>query len=482
MGTPELLVDDRRDLPRIPVNPDRDAHIELASRRTLDQMWHRGLYLMLQRLRGRPVGAFVRRLQGWERMSRVEFEGLAHAHLEQALRYARRYVPLYSSGAWSAERRTSSAEDIRCWPVLERQTVHAKMHELLASRVIPGRYYRQSSHSTGAPVRVAVNPQSAAWSWASEYRAMLWHGVPIGVRTLMLVGVDHPMTDWVKNCKVFRTGTLTRAGMDSAASYLMKAQPVLCSGLPSAVTQLARHVRARHPHAGPVLVPFVKVGGEQLYPFQREEIQRHLGARVVQFYGCTEMGSIAAECPHGSLHIFSENVHVEVFHGNEPAPPGEVGDLVLTSLTNRAMPLVRYRVGDRGRIAPEPCPCGLPHPVLTDLTGRTVDVYATADGRQIHASAVGEGIGRVMASFPPGEFRNLVLEQVRPDWWRVLVERDQEIGAALSSALADAVRAPFGAQCRVDVERVPFISRERSGKFRYYRREHQVSPETPSHY
>jgi phenylacetate-CoA ligase len=484
MQTHDLVVEQRPDLSRLPADPGRNAQDDPELPRSPDQLWHRSLYLLLQRLRGRPVGACVRRLQVWERMSRLAFEGLVQTRLEESLRYAHRYVPLYSTGVWRAQRRMcSNGEDIRCWPVLEREIVRTRMRALLASRAIPGRFYRTSSHSTGSPVRVAVNPQSAAWSWASEYRAMLWHGVPIGVKTLMLVGVHHPMTDWAKNCKVFRTGTLTRGTLDAATRYLMRAQPVLCSGLPSAVTQFARYVRAEHPGARQVLVPFVKVGGEQLYPFQRAEIQRHLGARVVQFYGCTEVGAIAGECPHGSLHIFAENVHVEIFHGNEPAPPGEVGDIVLTSLTNRAMPLVRYRVGDRGRIAPEPCPCGLPHPVLTDLTGRTVDRYATADDRQIHASALGEQIGRVMAAFSPAEFRNLVFEQVRPDWWRVLVERDHEIGAALASALAEAVRVPFGVGCRVDVERVPFIPRERSGKFRYYRRDGgELTPPTLSHH
>ncbi len=100
-------------------------------------------------------------------------------------------------------------------------------------------------------------------------------------------------------------------------------------------------------------MPFVKLGGEQVYPFQRDEIAQHFGARVFESYGSTEMGPIAHECPAGSRHIMADHVYLEIFNGDEPAQPGEFGDLVLTSLFNRAMPLVRCRIGDRGQLSPE---------------------------------------------------------------------------------------------------------------------------------
>lgn len=452
------------------VAPTRAHPAQSQLPRIADSRWHRNAYLALQKLRGRPVGRYVSYLQARERLDRASFEALVHRHLLNTLKFARENVPLYSSEQWRAALSAGHAEDLLSWPVLERSTVRSERQSLLARRILPGRFWRQSSQSSGAPVRVAINPQGAAWNWANEFRAMLWHGVPIGVKTLMLWRVDHPATDWVKNCHVFLTTNLARPRLDAAARFLLEKRPPLCAGLPSAVAQLARHVRATHPHAPPCLVPFVKVGGEQLYPFQREEITRHLGARVIQFYGCTEVGAIAAECPLGSLHLFAENVCVEILHEDQPVPRGVIGDIVITSLTNRAMPLVRYRVGDRGAVSSEPCACGLPHPVLTNLVGRTADVFPAVDGGRIHGSALGAGIGAVLASTPPGSLRNVRFEQVDPCHWKVLVENDGELQAGLAGQLQSVVRATFGERCRVQVERVPFIPREPSGKFRYYRR------------
>jgi phenylacetate-CoA ligase len=85
---------------------------------------------------------------------------------------------------------------------------------------------------------------------------------------------------------------------------------------------------------------------------------------------------------------FAPNVKVEIFKDGEPAESGEFGDLVLTTLTNRAMPLIRYHQGDMGALSPDPCPCGLPHPVIVDLKARAKDMFLTASGTQVHGSAM----------------------------------------------------------------------------------------------
>ena len=145
---------------------------------------------------------------------------------------------------------------------------------------------------------------------------------------------------------------------------MLQRRPDLIMGLPSALVLLGRYIRTNYPDAPRPLVPFAKLGGEQIYPFQREELQKHFGATVVEFYGCTEVGPIAAQCPAGSMHLLSDNTHIEICRDGEPVPDGEFGDIVATSLSNRAMPLVRCRIGDSGAISPEPCSCGRPYPVL----------------------------------------------------------------------------------------------------------------------
>jgi phenylacetate-CoA ligase len=411
----------------------------------------------------------MRRLRQWERLTRSEFEEITRSLLADTLRYAYETVPFYKLGEQSQAFRRADARSIEAWPVLERQALRTNLVDLLSTRKPVGTFYRCSSASTGDPVRVAWNPHGAAIGWANEHQAMLWHGVPPGVDTLLFWGYGNQAVNWVRNYRVFRTTQLTPDVLEEATRYVLRTQPTLCVGLPSAIAEWARYVRANHPHQPRIHVPFMKLGGEQIYRFQREELEQFFGSRVVETYGCTEMGPIGAECTAGSMHILTSHVHLEIFRDGAPVPEGEFGDIVATSLSNRAMPLVRCKIGDSGRISPDPCTCGLPYPVLQDLVGRVNDLLLAADGSRVHGSTLGASLRTVLADVPPGSIRQVLFQQIDQLHWTVLVESDSGFADETAAQLAELVRSTCGEQCRVVVKRVNLVPREASGKFRYYR-------------
>lgn len=437
--------------------------------RVAERTFHRKLYFGLQRLRRRPVDLQISTLQRWESLERGKFDALMRERLARMLKFAHDNVPLYSRGPWRNQLTPRMITDVRAWPMLERSMVRTASQDLLSRRRPPGRFYRRSSASTGEPLRVAWDAAGAAWGWANEYRALMWHGVEIGARTLLMWGSGRPIDCWVKNCRLFSTKELNTERLEEAAQYLLNELPDLCQGLPSALTRLAVHVRSHHSQASGPLVPYARVGGEQVYPFQRELISGALGARVIETYGCTEVGPIAAECPAGSLHVLAENVHVEIFRDDQPVRAGEYGDIVVTSLSNRAMPLVRCKIGDRASLRPSACSCGRPHPVLDSLVGRDADIFVAADGRPVHGSALALTTDSPIAAVLAAKIEQTLFVQLDRCRWRVLVESESGFDDATAASLVAHVRKIFGQECDVEIERVPVVSRESSGKFRYYR-------------
>lgn len=86
-------------------------------------------------------------------------------------------------------------------------------------------------------------------------------------------------------------------------------------------------------------------------------------------YGC------AVECrSHDGMHIREADIFLECVDvvSGRPVPPGQKGEIVLTTLTREAMPLVRYRTGDYAAILPGPCRCGSPLRRLERVQGRIV--------------------------------------------------------------------------------------------------------------
>jgi phenylacetate-CoA ligase len=434
----------------------------------LEQNLHGSLYRTLQSLRGRPVGAFMRRLEAWERLDRKSYQDLADKHLREALAYAHKRVPIYATGRWAEALSGRDPLDIRSWPVLEREALFQCAEQFLARPLVPATN-RTSSASTGDPLNIAWDRRASAWNWANEYRSLLWHGVPIGTRTLILWHFGDWFSNFVLNRKLFVTKRLTNEQLEAAARHLLERRPKLLWGLPSAVAQLARYMGAKYPHETRPLALFAKIGGEQVFPFQREEISRYLGARVIEVYGCSESGAIAMECPAGSLHVFDTNVHLEIFRDGKPVPLGEFGDIVATSLNNKAMPLVRCRIGDRGRLSPDPCTCGLHSPVLMDLQGRAADTFQTSDGEMVHGSAIGHGMDAYVGRPPLGTVQLLKFQQCDQRYWQVFAQSDDpSIAHALRDQLSELIQGIFGKDCRIDLRLVDFIPRETSGKYRYY--------------
>jgi len=104
---------------------------------------------------------------------------------------------------------------------------------------------------------------------------------------------------------------------------------------------------------------------------------------VADAYSCEEVGAIALQCPrHAHYHVQSENLVVEVLdEDGHPCAAGETGRVVLTTLHNFAMPLIRYELGDYAEVG-EPCDCGRGLPVLKRIHGRRRNMIVLPDGRR----------------------------------------------------------------------------------------------------
>ena len=89
------------------------------------------------------------------------------------------------------------------------------------------------------------------------------------------------------------------------------------------------------------------------------------------------------------MHITSEDIIVEIVDGDgQVLPVGESGEIVVTHLSTRDFPFVRYRTGDMGILNSELCSCGRGLPVLKEVQGRSTDFLVAQDGTVLHGLAL----------------------------------------------------------------------------------------------
>lgn len=203
------------------------------------------------------------------------------------------------------------------------------------------------------------------------------------------------------------------------------------------------------------------LGSERWGEGVRRAIESRLGIATYDIYGLTELWGpgTGIEChEHDGIHVWSDHYHVEVIDPEtlEPVPPGTTGELVVTTLTKQATPLIRYRTRDLTHVDVHPCRCGSPFPRIGRLTGRSDDQVKVRGVIFLPAQ-----VDTVLAEVPGcgSEFQAYVDRDAGGrDVLTVRVEGEDRAG--LPEELAHRLRAKIG--LRLDVDVVPFGTLPRS--------------------
>ncbi len=170
-------------------------------------------------------------------------------------------------------------------------------------------------------------------------------------------------------------------------------------------------------------------GGEPWSEGMRAEIQNKLNIQATDNYGLSEvMGpGVAGECPErNGLHINEDHFLIEIIDPEtlEPVKPGEIGEVVITTLTKEGFPVIRYRTRDLTRLIDEPCPCGRTLRRMERVMGRTDDMLIIK-GVNVYPMQIESVLFDVEGTEP--HYQIIVEREGRLDKITVLVEVVEEI-------------------------------------------------------
>jgi len=374
------------------------------------------------------------------------------AALEETLAFAREHVPHYRSRRIDPVRGDPLVQLSR-FPVLTKRDLQAAGKSLLADGVDEAGVFRsRTSGSTGEPTVTWFDRR--AWlqaRYSLKLRRMLGHGLGLGASVLIVSETDvHERmagAGWL-----FRQDYLSlKAPMARHVGEILRRRPDALYAFPSYLADLLDHCDLEGIGLPPVKVVFTS--SEVLAPSLRRRLQDRMHARVCDIYGSTEFKEVAWQCKAGTYHVNHESVWIEC---ESPESAGGPGNLLLTTLVNRAAPLIRYRVGDLGRLQSVRCACGREGPALSDLAGREGEMLRLADGRRFSPYLLTTAIEDV-----PG---------LRQYQFALMADGLELRYAALDGCAVDEglllsrIALLVGDGLRVSAKRVPEIPRTRGGK------------------
>ncbi len=171
--------------------------------------------------------------------------------------------------------------------------------------------------------------------------------------------------------------------VENHIGFYEKFKPTTIYGFPSYFQRLSEHITKNN-----INMDYVKrlySSSEVFDPNSRKIIEKAFKTKVYDIYGSTETKEVAWECPkHEGYHINEDLVIVEIVDDdNNPVKDGDVGKILITTLQNLAMPLIRYDVGDSGKMISHKCSCGRTFKLMKPVYGRQTDYFELEGGRKL---------------------------------------------------------------------------------------------------
>jgi phenylacetate-CoA ligase len=356
----------------------------------------RGYQLRYRRYGGGRTDEMVQETLERDFWSPRHWKNWRDEQLGRLLHRAATRVPWYRA-MWEQRRRkgdSASWEYLENWPVLEKDEFRRNSRMFVADDRNPkDLVHLVTSGTTGSPTDIwESHAVKRRWYAQFEARCRVWHGVSrhnrwahLGGKQVAPMGAATPPY-WVWNHGLkqlyLSSYHLIPSEIPHYARAIREHDIDYLLGYPSSLYELARGIlnsRAVAPR-----LKLVITDAEPLRPHQRRIISQAFGCPVRESYGMVEIAAAGSECECGAMHLWPDTGVVETFDGQSPAPAGGAGDFVCTGLVNTDMPLIRFRVGDRGAIGDDDgCACGRTLPVIRSIEGRISDMLVTMDGRRL---------------------------------------------------------------------------------------------------
>ena len=414
---------------------------------------------------------FVATSQYWSNEQILSYQ---EEKLRLIIHHAYNNVPFYRK---TFDKLGLSPSDIRCIadlskiPIIRKQDVIENPTDFFAKDFQS--YHPVHHHTggtTGKPFQYYNDRRSWALNWALKIRTFEWAGYHYGKDRLGVMAggslspkqgmsLSHRIWRYVNNYYTMPITHMTPEIMDRYEQDIKQQNITFLRGYPSALSSFAEYLNSCNRKL-PMTAIFTTA--EMIYPHQRKIMEKAFECSVFDTYGCGDGMGHATECEHhDGLHICFENSIMQIVNNQgEQVKPGEEGEIILTSLYDFAMPLIRYAPGDLAILSDKNCPCGRNMQLISKIIGRTSDSFTLGNGRIIN------GLSLPFEDLTE-EVEQFQIVQEASDQIRVLLVAKGHLSDKRISSIMETMRYHCGEGITIEIEQVNEIEVPASEKFRY---------------
>lgn len=362
-------------------------------------------------------------------------------------------------------------EDMRRLEILTKNDIRKNsVHMISRGYPVDGLLKVQTGGSTGKALELFLNEECSEQRNACARRHDCWTGWKPGEPVAACWGNPHfpeklkdKLATYLLTPMIFLdTMRVDEAAVRAFVAQWQRVRPTLLFGHAHSLFLLAQYLKNLNINS---LTPKgILSTSMMLIPAERQLIEEVFGVKVIDRYGCEEVGLIACECErHEGMHLNIEHLFIEFLREDgTPAANGEPGRIVITDLLNLAMPLIRYQVEDVGVPTGRRCSCGRGLPLMEGVAGRVADFLIRPDGSRVAGISL---IENSLTRLPGIDQMQIVQEDYREIVLRVVL--GEEYSAEVERQLVTYFHSVFGQEAKIQVVPVEQLAPEQSGKFRF---------------
>jgi phenylacetate-CoA ligase len=369
-----------------------------------------------------PIEEAKSELKKIQAIPEVDFQAHIEIKRNEILRFHLQNNPFYTK--FIGDRSPQNWEEV---PVMQKKDLQKLLNQRLSQGYNAKKVYvNKTSGSSGHPFIFAKDKFCHALTWAEILDRFGWYGLDFhhtlqarfyGIPLDVIGYRKERLKDWLSSRYRFPIFDLSDRKLSQFLEVFKRKKFVYINGYTSSIVLFAKYVRAR----GVVLTsicPSLKyciVTSEMLFEDDKALMEAAFGVPVINEYGASELDLLAFTAPNGDFVLNSETLFFEILDENDVAvPKGETGRIVITSLYNKAHPMIRYDIGDTGIMAPESTP---KRPVLQQLIGRTNDVAKLPGGKTVPGLTFYYVTKSVIED--DGNVKEFVIEQTALDTFKI---------------------------------------------------------------
>ncbi|MBI3595923.1 MAG: phenylacetate--CoA ligase family protein [Nitrospirae bacterium] len=405
---------------------------------------------------------FLLRSQGWPEDKIIRYR---EKRLIRIMKHAVSQVPFYKSLGISPNS-IRTAQDLKRFPVVTKRDIQKNDDGFLWPQLKKeGLHVSRSSGTSCEPTQTYFDHRCWLFSkYALKMSRIVAVENPLFKRLLIVSEQTNTNLEetkpsrWKSALILFGQRHLSIFdNVDDHIPVLLNYKPHILYAFPSYLLSLIQAFEEKHlPYPK---IPVIFTSSELLTGKARTQIENCFQARLYDVYGSTEFKEVAWQCRQGRYHINFQNVYLET-EPNESMEAFGDSRLLISSLTNYAMPLLRFDIGDRAELGQGRCPCGRPSPYLRNIHGREADFIQLPDGKRVSPYLL-----TMTIEAHPSIQKYQIVQKSATELTIEFIARNDVDTHGISEALSGKLQKLLDGHIHITFNKVDQIHRSESGKF-----------------